>query len=73
MTDDRKRHYDDLIECLEDAAFPLAVFYGQNRTEGFGSSELEGLDRRILLAIIDELDHLIERLQMRRDKMDVNE
>jgi hypothetical protein len=73
MTDNRKRHYDDLIECLEDAAFPLAVFYGQNRTERFGSSELAGLDMRILMTIIDELDRLIERLQMRRDKRDEND
>jgi hypothetical protein len=73
MTDNRKRHYDDLIECLEDAAFPLAVFYGQNRTERFGNSELAGLDMRILMTIIDELDRLIERLQMRRDKRDEND
>ena len=72
MTDDRKRHYDDLIECLEDAAFPLAVFYGQNKTERFGSSELAGLDMRILLVIIDELEHLIDRLQMRRSREEMD-
>lgn len=62
----RKNHYDDLLELLEDAEFPLAVLIGQHQKERFGSDELCRIDIKILYTIQDELEHMIERIKETR-------
>lgn len=64
----KKYHYDDLLEALKDAELPLALLIGQHQEEGFGLDELCGVDIQILYTIQDELEHMIDRIKMKRWK-----
>lgn len=68
-----KNHYDDVLEALEDAEFPLAVLIGQHQREGFGSGELCIVDIKLLYTIQDELEHMIERIKEVRRRKEAEE
>lgn len=59
-----KMYFDDCLEALKDADYPIAILLAQHRRDGFGSDELSPLDFRILYAIQDELQRMIDRIGM---------
>ena len=68
-----KYHYDDLLEALMDAEHPLALLLAQHRRDGFGIAELCSIDIQVLYTIQDELEHMIDRIKMKRWKKEMEE